>query len=213
MFTGIIETIGTITRINKKTGKWEFFIKIPLQKEAITEGESLSIDGVCLTVVSIDRDVVCVDASLETLKVTTLNQKTEGMNVNIERSLKADGRFGGHFVTGHVDCIGTIGEIQRKGDSIELTIEVPSQFSRYIVVKGSIAVDGISLTVNSQRDNKFTVNIIPYTASHATILNKHLRDNVNIETDIIGKYIDNFIRKDNSKGIDLDFLHKYGFVK
>ncbi|HBE45533.1 MAG TPA: riboflavin synthase [Deltaproteobacteria bacterium] len=213
MFTGIIETIGTITRINKKTGKWEFFIKIPLQKEAITEGESLSIDGVCLTVVSIDRDIVCVDASLETLKVTTLNKKTEDMNVNIERSLKADGRFGGHFVTGHVDCTGTIVEIQRKGDSIELTIEVPSQFSRYIVVKGSIAVDGISLTVNSQRDNKFTVNIIPYTASHTTILNKHLRDNVNIETDIIGKYMDNFIRKENRKGIDLDFLHKYGFTK
>jgi len=213
MFTGIIETIGTITHINKRSGKWEFFIRIPQQGEPITQGESIAIDGVCLTVVSIEKDVVCVDASLETLHITTLKQKEAGMMVNVERSMKATGRFGGHFVTGHVDCIGTIVGIQKEGDSVQLTIEIPSHFSPFIVVKGSVAVDGISLTVNSQRDNNFIVNIIPYTATHTTITGKRLRDKVNIETDVVGKYIANFLKKESKKDIDIDFLYNHGFIK
>jgi riboflavin synthase len=114
---------------------------------------------------------------------------------------------------GHVDGIGTIVEMKQSGDSVRLEIQVPADISKYIVKKGSIAIDGISLTVNEQSDNKFTVNIIPYTLSKTTLGEKNLRDKVNIETDVIGKYVENFITKGKNKGIDLDFLYKHGFIK
>ncbi len=133
--------------------------------------------------------------------------------MNLERAMAADGRFGGHIVTGHVDTVGTITDIRSEGDSIRMTIEVPPETARFIVRKGSVAIDGISLTVNEQSDNKFTINIIPYTASRTTILEKNQRDKINIETDIIGKYVEGFLAKRDGKGIDLDFLARHGFVK
>ena len=133
--------------------------------------------------------------------------------MNLERAMSADGRFGGHLVTGHIDGIGTIVEKGKEGDSMKLVIEVSPSLSRYIVGKGSIAIDGISLTVNEQRDNIFTVNIIPYTVSRTTIGEKNLRDAINIETDIIGKYVESFLTKDKSKSIDMDFLYRHGYVK
>ena len=150
---------------------------------------------------------------METLNLTTLKDKRTGDKVNIEMAMASDGRFGGHFVTGHVDGVGTIRNIVKEADSIKLTVEVHPDLSRYIVKKGSVAIDGISLTVNEQRDNIFTVNIIPYTASRTTIGEKNLRDKVNIETDIIGKYIESFIEKGSKKGITMGFLYEHGFVK
>jgi len=213
MFTGIIEDIGSILSIKKSSGKWEFSIKTILAKAGIREGDSIAIDGVCLTATAITRDGFVADASLETLKVTTLAEKKTGTRVNIERAMNADGRFGGHFVMGHVDCIGTIVDIKKSGDSIRFSVEIPLDFTRYIVNKGSVAIDGISLTVNEQRHNIFTVNIIPFTTCKTTIGETNPKDKVNIETDIVGKYIESFLIKDKSKGVDLDFLYKHGYIR
>jgi riboflavin synthase len=213
MFTGIIEDIGSILSIKKSSGKWEFSIKTVLAKAGIREGDSVSIDGVCLTATTITGDGFVADASLETLRVTTLAEKKTGARVNIERAMGADGRFGGHFVMGHVDCVGTIVDKKKAGDSVRLNVEIPLDFTRYIVEKGSVAIDGISLTVNAQRHNIFTVNIIPFTTSMTTLGEKNSKDKVNIETDIIGKYIESFLIKDKNKGVDLDFLYKHGYVR
>jgi riboflavin synthase len=213
MFTGIIEDIGSILSIRKSSGKWEFYIKTVLVKTGIREGDSISIDGVCLTATTITGDGFIADASLETLKVTTLAEKKTGVRVNIERAMGADGRFGGHFVMGHVDGIGTIADMKKAGDSVRLSVEIPLDITRYIVKKGSVAIDGISLTVNEQRNNIFTVNIIPFTTSTTTIGEKNPKDKVNIETDIIGKYIESFLTKDKNKGVDLDFLYKHGYAR
>lgn len=213
MFTGIIEDIGSILSIKKTSGKWEFSVKTRLAGTGIREGDSVAIDGVCLTATTVWQDGFTADASLETLKVTTLAGKKTGTRVNIERAMSTDGRFGGHFVMGHVDCVGTITDMKRAGDSTRLTVEIPADITRYIVKKGSVAIDGISLTVNEQRNNIFTVNIIPFTVSKTTLGEKNPKDNVNIETDIIGKYIERFLVRNNNKGVDLDFLYRHGYVK
>jgi riboflavin synthase len=213
MFTGIIEDVGVIANINKMAGRWEISLKTALQPATIKEGDSISVDGVCLTVTKLSGNIFSVDASLETLHITTLKDKRTGQNVNLERAMSAENRFGGHLVTGHIDGVGSIAEKRKEGDSVKLVIEVSPSLSRYIVGKGSIAIDGISLTVNEQRDNIFTVNIIPYTVSRTTIGEKNLRDAINIETDIIGKYVESFLTKDKSKSIDMDFLYRHGYVK
>lgn len=213
MFTGIIEDIGVIANINKLEGRWEFSLKTALKPSTIKEGDSISVDGVCLTVTKLSNNIFSVDASLETLHLTTLKDKRTGQNVNLERAMSAENRFGGHLVTGHIDGVGSIVEKRKEGDSTRLVIEIPPSLARYIVGKGSIAIDGISLTVNEQRDNIFTVNIIPYTVSRTTIGEKNLRDAINIETDIIGKYVESFLTKDKSKSIDKDFLYRHGYIK
>ncbi len=213
MFTGIIEDIGIITGINKMSGKWELSVKTNITPFDIREGDSISVNGVCLTATKTSKGVFSADASLETLNRTTLKDAKVSQRVNIERAMEAGGRFGGHLVTGHIDAIGTITDIKKAGDSMQFSIEVSADISRYFVQKGSVAIDGISLTVNEQHGNTFIVNIIPYTASRTTIGEKKLRDKVNIETDIIGKYIESFLARDRRKKIDLDLLSDHGFVK
>ncbi|MCX7966450.1 MAG: riboflavin synthase [Syntrophorhabdaceae bacterium] len=213
MFTGIIEDIGEITDIRKQGGKWEFSIKTQKLTKDIKEGDSISVDGVCLTVTQIKANTFKADASLETLNVTTLGRKNIGDKVNLELAMSPNGRFGGHIVTGHVDGIGTIKSIKSSGESKVLSIEVPEEISRFIVVKGSVCIDGISLTVNTKNDNIFTVNIIPYTSEKTTIGDKKIGSLVNIETDIIGKYIESLLIKTEKKGIDFDFLYKHGYIK
>ena len=213
MFTGIIEDIGVIANINKMAGRWEISLKTALQPSTIKEGDSISVDGVCLTVTRLSGNIFSVDASLETLQRTTLKDKRTGQKVNLERAMSAESRFGGHLVTGHIDGVGSIVEKGKEGDSVKLVIEVSPSLSRYIVGKGSVAINGISLTVNEQRDNMFTVNIIPYTVSRTTIGEKNLRDAINIETDIIGKYVESFVTKGKSKSIDKDMLYRHGYIK
>ncbi len=213
MFTGIIEDIGIVAGINKMGGRWELSLKTTLRPDTIREGDSIAVDGVCLTVTKISGAAFSVDVSLETLRFTTLKDKRIGQRVNLERAMTIEGRFGGHLVTGHVDGVGTIVEKGKEGDSLKLGIEVPASLMRYIVKKGSVAMDGISLTVNEQHDNKFTVNIIPYTVSRTTIGEKNLRDVINIETDVIGRYVENFLKKEPDGGIDINFLSRYGFLK
>ncbi len=213
MFTGIIEDIGTIAAIEKKSGTWVFVIRTAFEPGTIREGDSISVDGVCLTATQLGKGTFGADASLETLRLTTLKEKKIGQKVNLERAMALNGRLGGHIVTGHVDGTGTISDIRSEGDSIRITIEISSELAASIVKKGSVAIDGISLTVNDQSDNKFTINIIPYTASRTTILEKNQRDKINIETDIIGKYVDSFLKKREGKKLDIDFLSRHGFIK
>lgn len=211
MFTGIVEDIGTIAAIGKISGRWVFLVRTGLS--LIGEGDSIAVDGVCLTVTGMDRDAFHADASFETLNVTTLNGKSVNDRVNLERAMRADSRLGGHIVMGHVDGVGRIDAIKKAGDSMVYTIGVPKETARYIVRKGSVSVDGISLTVNEQSDTTFTVNIIPYTASKTTIGLKVPGDKVNIETDILGRYVEKFLTAERGSGIDLDFLYTYGYIR
>ena len=213
MFTGIVEDVGTIAGVKKFEGRWELAIRTSLDPASIREGDSVAVDGVCLTVIRVENDTFGADASLETLGLTTLKDKMSDDRVNLERAMRADSRFGGHMVLGHVDGIGRIAAIDAAGDSMRIEIEVPRELSRYIVKKGSVAVDGISLTVNDQRDNRFTLNVIPHSSIKTTIGSKNPGDRVNVEIDIIGRYVERFVKGEAKTDLDLDFLYKYGYIK
>lgn len=197
MFTGIIEDIGTVESFKKTgdCGKMTISSKLPL--ETIGEGDSIAIDGVCLTVVNIDGNKCSFDVAQETLNVTTLGTLDIGSHVNLEMALTMGKALGGHMVTGHVDTPGTIDSVKRltgnDGDYIEIEITVPSKFFPHLVRKGSVAVDGISLTVADLTDDGFRVAIIPHTLEKTTLDEKKEGSTVNIETDIIGKYIERFL--------------------
>jgi len=210
MFTGIIEDIGEIRRIVGRADAAEMCIGTSLK--GIEEGESISVDGVCLTVRLRQRDAFTVDCSRQTLNVSTLKDKREGDRVNLERALRVGGRLGGHLVLGHVDGVGKIVEKRREGTSILLTILPPQGLGRYIVERGSIAVDGVSLTVLEARGNRFTVNIVPYTALKTTLAEKRVGDLVNIEADVIGKFVENLLRQGGG-AIDRGLLERHGFIK
>ncbi len=213
MFTGIIEDIGTLAAIEKLSGRWIFSVRTGLPASEIREGDSIAVDGVCLTLLGVDKQLFRADASLETLNVTTLSSKAMNDRVNLERAMRTDSRLGGHIVMGHVDGIGRIETISKAGDSIGYTIRAPHELAKYVVRKGSVSLDGVSLTVNDQHDTTFTVNVIPYTAAHTTLGLKVPGDKINIETDILGRYVEKFLTADRENGIDLDFLYTHGYIK
>jgi len=213
MFTGIIEDVGSIAGIGKREGGWTFTILAGFNSGDIREGDSIAVNGVCLTVTALVGGLIHADASLETLSLTTLRGSSINDRVNLERAMRADSRFGGHMVLGHVDGIGRLARVSGEGDSLRFEIEVPRDIGRYIVKKGSIAIDGISLTVNEQRDNRFVLNIIPYSSLRTTIGSKTAGDQVNVEVDIIGRYVERFLAGQGKSGTDLDFLYKYGYIK
>ncbi len=213
MFTGIIEDVGSIAGIGKREGRWTVTVLAGFSPGDIREGDSIAVNGVCLTVTGLAGSAFQADASLETLSLTTLRTLSINDRVNLERAMRLDSRLGGHIVMGHVDGTGRIAAIGPEGDSIRMDIETPAEISRYIVKKGSVAIDGISLTVNDQRDNRFTLNVIPYSAAKTTIGSKHLGDQVNVETDILGRYVEKFIKRGEKDGSDLDFLYRYGYIK
>lgn len=213
MFTGIIEDIGTVKLINRMSGRWEFTVNTGLDMATINDGDSVAVDGVCLTVIRLEEGSFIADASLETLNVTTLKEKKTGDRVNLERAMRADSRFGGHIVMGHVDAIGHIAGMKQAGDSIRIDIEIPEETGRYIVRKGSVTLDGISLTVNDQNDTTFSVNIIPYSVSKTTLKFKALRDSINVETDILGRYVEKFVAQTEKGSTDLEFLYTHGYIK
>lgn len=213
MFTGIIEDVGTVKLIGKMSGRWEFTVNTSLDMTTISDGDSIAVDGVCLTVIRLEEGSFVADASLETLNITTLKDKKTGDRVNLERAMRADSRFGGHIVMGHIDAIGRIAGMKEAGDSIRIDIEVPKETGRYIVRKGSVTLDGISLTVNDQNDTTFSVNIIPYSASKTTLQFKALRDRVNVETDILGRYVEKFVAQIDRSSTDLEFLYTHGYIR
>jgi riboflavin synthase len=188
MFTGLIEAVGEIEAVDPSPAGRRIRIKTSLASE-LTLGESLSVNGVCLTVVANASGVVAADVSPETLRVTTLGQAKAGALANLERSLRADARVGGHFVQGHVDATASIRDLHPQGDSYWLTVSFPSVLGSLIVQKGSIAVDGISLTVAAVDGETFSVQIIPFTFQHTNLRSARAGDPVNIECDILGKYV------------------------
>lgn len=194
MFTGIVEDIGKVVSITpgEKDSTFVFEVK-KINADELTIGESIAINGACLTVVSIEGGSFTVDASHETLSRTNLGNLDAGSEVNIERSMKADGRFGGHIVTGHVDGQATVQNIEEVGKSLVFWFNVPDELSKYFITKGSVAVDGISLTVNEVVNNNFSVNIIPHTQVETIISQLKVGSVVNIECDIVGKYVEKFI--------------------
>jgi riboflavin synthase len=188
MFTGIIEVLGEVAEVKPTAAGFRLRLMTELASE-LAPGDSLSVNGVCLTVVSADADGVHLDVSPETVRVSALGSLKRGSAVNLERPLLPAARVDGHFVQGHVDATGTIEELRRDGDSWWMTVKYPPSMAALIVRKGSIAVDGISLTVAGVDDRRFDVQVIPFTWSHTNLRLLKVNDAVNLEFDLIGKYV------------------------
>ena len=187
MFTGIVEGIGTLAEVKGTGGGFRVRIHTPLST-TLKLGDSLAVNGVCLTVILIDSEHVLADVGPETARVTTFGALQRGQEVNLERPVKVDGRIDGHFVLGHVDGVGVIEEIRAEADSRWLTIGFPPALAPYFIRKGSVAVDGISLTVAGLGERQFDVQVIPYTWGHTSLKGLRKGDKVNLECDMIGKY-------------------------
>ncbi|TFG37746.1 MAG: riboflavin synthase [Syntrophobacterales bacterium] len=211
MFTGIIEDMGVVKKMAKKGSDAQLEIDTTMNLDDVRMGDSIAISGACLTVIDIKERAFTADVSAETLAKTTLKTSKTGDSVNLEKALKMDSFLGGHFVLGHVDGIGKISEKKTISNSILFGFETEKELGRYIVQKGSITVDGISLTVNRCEKNRFYVNIIPHTARETTLGFKNVGDAVNVETDILGKYVERFVHPD--KELDKAFLSEHGFIK
>jgi riboflavin synthase len=188
MFTGIVEAVGRLTAIADVDGGRQVQVRAPVAAE-MNAGDSISVSGVCLTVTRREGDVIHADIGPETLRVTTLGTKREGDEVNLERPLRLDGRLGGHLVLGHVDGIGRLTEIRADGESHWLTIEYPDALAPLLIHKGSIAVDGVSLTIADLAPRHFVVQIIPFTWTATTLGRALVGSSVNLECDMIGKYV------------------------
>lgn len=211
MFTGIIEGIGAVKRLTKRGGNALLEIETSMALDDVRVGDSIAVSGACLTVTGKWKNGFSADISSETLSRTNLSLLRAGEKVNLEKSLRLNSFLGGHLVLGHVDGTGTIKKKTPRETHTEMIIEVEPSLSRYIVEKGSIAVEGVSLTVNRCEKNRFYVNIIPQTAQNTTLGLKKVADLVNIETDIIGKYVEKFILWGKNTGTDL--YEAYGFIK
>ncbi len=217
MFTGLVEGVGRIKKIifDGKGSLIEIFCPFSLEDARV--GDSIAVDGVCLTVEELDRNAFKARLSPETLARTTFKYKKAGDPVNLERALRLGDRLGGHIVSGHIDGVGKILEIESLREFFRIKIELPADLSQYLVEKGSIAVDGISLTINSCKGNFFELMIIPHTFKMTTLQYKKIGDLVNIEIDMIAKmvakWLSPYLEKIDSKGnLSLEFLKKYGFA-
>ena len=213
MFTGLVEGMGEITGSSRQAEGLKLTVSLPFPASELAMGDSVAVAGACLTVVEIDSKAAAFEVSPETLARTTLALKKVGDRVNLERALKLGDRLGGHLVTGHVDGKGSLKERREGADHSQLKIEMPGALSRYVIEKGSIAIDGVSLTVNTCQGNTFTVNIIPHTAQKTTLANLRVGDRVNLETDIIGKYVEKLLgAKSENSGVTAELLARHGFL-
>nr|WP_320411458.1 riboflavin synthase [Candidatus Syntrophocurvum alkaliphilum] len=217
IFTGIIEELGVVKNIVKGANSCKINIQCQEVLSDVKLGDSIAINGVCLTVVEFSKNHFIADVMAETLEKTILKELKSGSQINLERALRLSDRLGGHLVQGHVDGVGTILEKENLDISIIFRIQAPEHVLKYIIPKGSIAIDGISLTVVDVFAESFSVSVIPHTATITTLGQKDTGDKVNLETDIIGRYIERLILnnkgeiKDQSK-IDLNFLSEHGFI-
>jgi riboflavin synthase len=188
MFTGLVEAVGELVERKPTSGGLRLRITSPLARE-LSPGDSLAINGVCLTVILANGAEIHADVGPETIRVTTLGSLTQGALVNLERPLRADGRLGGHFVQGHVDAVGDIEEMRTDADFHWITVGFPRHLAPYVVNKGSIAVDGVSLTIAGLGEDRFDIQVVPYTLQHTNMSRARLRDRVNLECDMVGKYV------------------------
>jgi len=211
MFTGIIEEIGIVKEFRK--GTTDAFISIECKKvlEEAKIGDSIAINGICQTVTSLSSSGFSAQISLETLKVTTFSTIKVGEKVNLERAMALNGRLGGHFVSGHVDGLTKVKNIIKLSDFYNLKFEAEKDLVKYIAKKGSVTLNGVSLTVANIYNNEFEVAIIPHTFENTVLKHLKIGDNVNLEVDILAKYVEKFLSTDNNKGIDANFLKENGF--
>ncbi len=215
MFTGLIEEVGTIRAISKGKQSASITINADIVLEDVKIGDSIAINGICLTVTDFMRKVFTVDAMPETMSTTNLHNLKIQDEVHLERAMKAGGRFGGHIVSGHIDGIGTIRSFMKEDNATRMTVAVPSQLSKYMIYKGSITIDGVSLTITKVDDIAFQVGIIPMTGQETLLLRKKAGDKVNIECDVIGKYLEKLcFTRDEKKAetINEDYLRLNGFI-
>ena len=196
MFTGLIETIGTVARIEHGSTAARLWVDAIFPACDVRLGDSIAVNGVCLTVTEMGGTTYAFDVSPETVARTSLKQLTSGSPVNLERAVRVGDRLGGHLVTGHVDCLATIVERRELAGNWLFRLQLPAANQRYLVAKGSVTIDGISLTVNDLTPDGFTINIIPHTARQTTLVHRRPGDRVNIETDIIGKYVERLLHRD-----------------
>lgn len=200
MFTGIIETVGEVVAKELREGDVKLTLKADESYlEAVMLGDSIACNGVCLTVVDRTSNQFMLDVSVETLSLTTIGDWDVGSKVNLEQAMIASSRFGGHIVSGHIDRIGEIIDITEDARSWRMTVRVPKNIRQYIAKKGSICVDGVSLTINSVEDSEFSVNIVPHTFSHTIIGDYKLNQKVNIEIDTIARYVERLVSLSHSE--------------
>ena len=215
MFTGIIEELGTIRSIRRGAASAVLSIGAEAVLSDLRIGDSVAVNGVCLTATGVDGSGFTADVMHETLQRSSLGALGPGSRVNLERAMAADGRFGGHIVSGHIDGTGTITARRQDDNAVWYTVSAPPALLRYIVEKGSVAIDGISLTVASVEADRFSVSVIPHTAAVTLLGAKGPGDVVNLETDIIGKYVERLLRPADTpaarSGISLEFLAENGF--
>ncbi|MBM4121648.1 MAG: riboflavin synthase [Nitrospira sp.] len=218
MFTGIVEEMGVVMGLEKNLAGARLTLLAQTIMTDLTEGASVSVNGACLTVVAKGERDFSVDLSPETLLVTTLGRLAAGMPVNLERAMKLNERLGGHLVAGHVDGVGMVRSRRQDGNAIVLTIETPPELVRYCVPKGSITIDGISMTINEVTDRTFSIAVIPHTAKVTTLGLMKEGDQVNLESDLIGKYVERLLQERGvlpskpAPVIDRDYLQKRGLI-
>ncbi len=212
MCTGIIEEVGSLKKLQKEAAGAVFEISCKRVLEGLQIGDSIAANGVCLTATAFTSHSFTAAAMHETLRRSTLGNLHPGSPINLERAMAANGRFGGHMVAGHIDGTGTISNIEKDGNAVWYTLQASPQILRYIVEKGSVALDGISLTVAEVRADYFKVSVIPHTLAQTALAQKRTGDCVNIENDIIGKYVEKLLgTPQKSSGITKEFLSRYGF--
>lgn len=215
MFTGIIEEMGEITAIERGNRSAVLHIRCQRVLEGTKVGDSIAVNGVCLTVTTLDADGYTADVMAETLDRSSLGTLRRGSRVNLERAMPADGRFGGHIVAGHIDGIGRVADVTRDDTAVWYRIAAEPQVSRYIVEKGSITIDGISLTVAGVTGEDFSVSIIPHTQANTVLADRKAGDIVNLETDIIGKYVEKLMQPEEpvkkESRLTMEFLADHGF--
>ena len=218
MFTGIVEEVGTIRHISLAGNSGQIEIKANKVLEGTKIGDSIAVNGVCLTVVTLKPDGFTADVMAETIRRSSLGGLQGGSKVNLERAMAADGRFGGHIVAGHIDGVGTIQSLTAEENAVWVEIAAPQEILRFIVEKGSIAIDGISLTVAYVDDSVFKVSVIPHTGEETTLLKKSAGDIVNLENDVVGKYVEKLLglsapakEEPKSSGLTLEYLAEMGF--
>jgi len=218
MFTGIVEETGTILQIKNGDQSSLLIIKAEIVLKNLKIGDSIAVNGVCLTITEFTDSTFSTFIMAETLRRTNFNVLSEGSLVNLEAAMKINGRFGGHIVTGHIDGVGDISSFRNEGDAVWITIETNLEITKYIVEKGSIAIDGVSLTVGFVNDSSFKVSIIPHTGEKATLIQKEVGNIVNLECDVIGKYVEKLLglkpsgNLPETDNLDMSFLEENGFL-
>ena len=213
MFTGIVEELGTIKKLSISGHSGQIMINASKVLEGTAVGDSIAVNGICLTVTAMSSDYFTADVMAETVRRSSLKDAVAGDYVNLERAMAANGRFGGHIVSGHVDGTGTIISMKKEENAVWVTISADPSIIKFIVEKGSVCLDGISLTVAAVSNTNFKVSVIPHTGEETTLLKKKVGSLINIENDIVGKYVDRLLnyKEEKTSGITMDFLKEYDF--